>query len=165
MKNAILNSTIALRILYDRKQKLYIYGVAEDYIHRELLDMAWEFGLYPQYKARWQVTEGHFEDYTTQLIFAPTSLVNETAGASIGEDGYTDRIVYDFGVITGRDENRDECLSSIPLIKSLKNKQIKHEVLDGWEDGYTPRIKVVSDNTKSVSDNLTEDTIKLKNGK
>ena len=166
MKSAILSSAISLRILYDRKQKLYIYGAAEDYIHRELLDMAWEFGLYPQYQARWQVTEGHFEDYTTQLIFAPTSLVNETAGASIGEDGYTDRIVYDFGVITGRDENRDECLSSIPLIKSLKNKQIKHEVLNGWEsDGYTPRIKVLSDNTKSVSDNLTEDTIKLKDGK
>ena len=166
IKSAILSSAISLRILYDRKQKLYIYGAAEDYIHRELLDIAWEFGLYPQYKARWQVTEGHFEDYTTQLIFAPTDLVNETAGASIGEDGYTDRIVYDFGVITGRDENRDECLSSIPLIKSLKNKQIRHEVFDGWEnDGYTHRIKVLSDNTKSVSDNLTEDTIKLKNGK
>ena len=131
MKNAILNSTIALRILYDRKYRFYVYGNVEDYIHRNLLEIAWEFGLYPQYQARWQITGGYFEDHTTQLIFAPTSLVNETVGASIGEDGYTDRIVYDFGVITGRDENRTECLSSIPLIKSLKNKQIKHEVLDG----------------------------------
>ena len=166
MKNIILSSSKALRILYDKKKKFYIYGDVDDYIHRKLLEIAWEYMLYPEFPMKWQITGGYFEDYTTQLIFAPTNLVNETAGASIGEDGYTDRIVYDFGVITGRDENRTECLSSIPLIKSLKNKQIRHEVRDGWEsDGYTPKIKVLSDNTKSVSDPLTEDTIKLKNGK
>lgn len=166
MKNIVLSSSKALRILYDKKKKFYIYGDVDDYIHRDLLEIAWEYMLYPEFPMKWQITEGYFEDYTTQLIFAPTNLVNETAGASIGEDGYTDRIVYDFGVITGRDENRNECLSSIPLIKSLKNKQIKHEILDGWEsEGYTPKIKVLSDNTKSVLDPLTEDTIKLKNGK
>ena len=166
MASAIMNSTIALRILYDTKHKFYVYSDAEGYIHRDLLEIAWEYGMYPEYTQRWQFQEGHFEDHTYQLLYTPKDKVDSTWGANIKQDDYTDRIEYSFGVITGRNDYQDVFLNKIPLIKTLKKYELKHTYFDGWEnDGYTPKIKVLSDNTNNVSDNLTEDTIKLKNGK
>ena len=149
MKNAILGSSTVLRILYDTKHRFYVYANAEDYIHRELLEIAWEFGLYPEYTQRWQFQEGHFEDHTVQLLYAPKNKVKDTWGANIMEDGYTDRIEYDFGVITGRTDRASAdylFLDKIPLIKSLKSLEIKHTYFSGW-NGDEPIIKEVSANT------------------
>ena len=149
MKNAILSSSTALRILYDTKHRFYVYANAEDYIHRELLEAAWEFGLYPEYTQRWQFQEGHFEDHTVQLLYAPKTKVKDTWGANIMEDGYTERIEYSFGVITGRTDRASAdylFLNKIPLIKSLKSLEINHTYFSGWNGGE-PIIKEVSANT------------------
>ena len=158
MKNAILGSSTVLRILYDTKHRFYVYANAEDYIHRELLEIAWEFGLYPEYTQRWQFQEGHFEDHTVQLLYAPKNKVKDTWGANIMEDGYTDRIEYDFGVITGRTDRASAdylFLDKIPLIKSLKSLEIKHTYFSEWS-GDEPIIKEVSANT---NEQFNEDRI------
>ena len=163
MKNAILGSSTALRILYDTKHRFYVYANAEDYIHRELLEAAWEFGLYPEYTQRWQFQEGHFEDHTVQLLYAPKNKVKDTWGANIMEDGYTERIEYNFGVITGRTDRASAdylFLNKIPLIKSLKSLEIKHTYFSGW-NGDEPIIKEVLANTNEQfneeNDGLDED--------
>ena len=154
--SVIMNSTIALRILYDTKHKFYVYSDIDDYIHRDLLEIAWEYGMYPEFQYRWQVKEGHFEDHTYQLIYTPKDKVDSTWGAEISQDGYTDRIEYDFGVITGRNDNQNVFLNKIPLIKLLKKYEIKHTYLSGW-NGYEPIIKEL---TEDLKDEVSNDTLK-----
>lgn len=143
MKNILKSSKEALRILYDKKKKFYIYGNIDDYIHRDLLRLAWGYMLYPEFKHYWEITEGYFETNTYQLIFSPTNKIEDVYGTKIGEDNYTNKIVYDFGVITGRDmddEGELDFLYEIPLIQILKDEEIESSYQDGWVDDYTPRI-------------------------
>ena len=156
MAGAIMNSTIALRILYDTKHKFYIYCAADDYIHRDLLEIAWEYGMYPEFLYRWQIKEEHFEDHTYQLLYAPKDKIDSTWGAKISEDDYTDRIEYDFGVITGRNDTHNVFLNKIPLIKFLKKYEIKHTYLSGW-NGYEPIIKEL---TEELKDEVSDNTLK-----
>lgn len=79
------------------------------------------------------------------------------------EDGYTERIEYNFGVITGRTDRASAdylFLNKIPLIKSLKSLEIKHTYFSGW-NGDEPIIKEVLANTNEQfneeNDGLDED--------
>ena len=153
MISAIMNSTIALRILYDTKHKFYVYSDADDFIHRDLLEAAWEYGMYPEYTQRWQFKAGHFEDHTYQLLYAPKDKVESTYGINIKEDDYTDRIEYTFGVITGRNDYQNVFLNKIPLIKHLKKYELKHTYFGGWNEEKPIIKELVEDLKDEVSDN------------
>jgi len=142
--NMLRSSEKALRILYDRKLKRFFVCDADELIHREMVDAAWERGYYAQLaqsgvlRGKWEL-DSYLDDYGGHVIYyiyAPLDKVADTYGSDINEDGYEGKYVYDFGVVTTRSDDK---YKSSPLGKALGKYQ-HHYVQDGWIDDYTPKI-------------------------
>lgn len=142
--NMLRSSEKALRILYDRKLKRFFVCDADELIHREMVDAAWERGYYAQLvqsgvlRGKWEL-DSYLDDYGGHVIYyiyAPLDKVADTYGSEVNEDGYEGKYVYDFGVVTTRSDDK---YKSSPLGKAL-GKYEHHYVQDGWIDDYTPKI-------------------------
>lgn len=141
--NMLRSSEKALRILYDRKLKRFFVCDADELIHREMVDAAWERGYYAQLAqsgklSKWEL-DNYLDDYGRNVIYyiyAPTDKASDTYGSDVSEDGYEGKYVYDFGVVTTRSDDK---YKSSPLGKAL-GKYEHHYVQDGWIDPYTPKI-------------------------
>lgn len=99
---SVLNSAAdETKVLYDPKKRLYLYGRAEDYIHNEMLEKAWEAGYYPELQ-RWELPEYEEEDGSRALVYLWFIPGGDDKGWTIGVDGYTEEWVYPNGVLCAR---------------------------------------------------------------
>lgn len=98
----VLNSAVdEIKVLYDPRKRLYIYGKANDYIHNEMLEKAWEAGYYPNLE-RWELPEYADRSDSNCLVYLWFIPGGDDGGRTIGVDDYTEEWVYPNGVLCAR---------------------------------------------------------------
>ena len=101
IKNVLNSAAEETKVLYDPKKGLYIYGKANDYIHNEMLEKAWEAGYYPELR-KWELPEYEEEDGSEALVYLWFIPGGDDEGRTVGVDGYTEEWVYPNGVLCAR---------------------------------------------------------------
>lgn len=101
IKNVLNSAAEETKVLYDPKKGLYIYGKANDYIHNEMLEKAWEAGYYPELR-KWELPEYEEEDGSEALVYLWFIPGGDDGGRTVGDDGYTEEWVYPNGVLCAR---------------------------------------------------------------
>ena len=99
---SVLNSAAdEIKVLYDPRKRLYMYGKANDYIHNEMLEKAWEAGYYPGLN-RWELPEYVERSDSNCLVYLWFIPGGDDGGRTIGVDDYTEEWVYPNGVLCAR---------------------------------------------------------------
>lgn len=101
VKSVLNSANDEIKVLYDPKKRLYIYGKANDFIHNEMLEKAWEAGYYPKLQ-RWELPEYEEEDGSRALVYLWFIPGGDDGGRTIGVDGYTEEWVYPNGILCAR---------------------------------------------------------------
>ena len=140
VKNVLNSATEETKVLYDPRKRLYIYGKANDYIHNEMLEKAWEAGYYPELN-RWELpeyVERSDSDCLVYLWFIPRG---DDEGRTIGVDDYTEEWVYPNGIMCARSHYSETPLydQSFPLPRVLGRPEAIYAVKD-WETMEPQRL-------------------------
>ena len=101
MKSVLNSAADEIKVLYDPRKRLYMYGKANDYIHNEMLEKAWEAGYYPGLN-RWELPEYVERSDSNCLVYLWFIPGGDDGGRTIGVDDYTEEWVYPNGVLCAR---------------------------------------------------------------
>lgn len=101
VKRVFQGASSDMKVLYDPRRGWYVYGKAEDYIHNEMLEKAWEAGYYPELE-RWELPEYEEEDGSEALVYLWFIPGEDDGGRTIGVDGYMEEWVYPNGILCAR---------------------------------------------------------------
>ena len=140
VKRAFQGASSDMKALYDPKRGWYVYGKAEDYIHNEMLEKAWEAGYYPDLE-RWELPGYVGEDGSEALVYLWFILGQDDGGMSIGVDDYTEEWVYPNGILLARSEYSETPLydQSFELPRVLGRPEAMYAIKD-WETMETQRL-------------------------
>lgn len=140
VKNILNSAADETKVLYDPKKRLYIYGKANDYIHNEMLEKAWEAGYYPELR-KWELPEYEEEDGSEALVYLWFIPGGDSGGRTIGIDGYTEEWFYPNGVLCARSHYSEAPLydQSFELPRVLGKPKSMYVVGD-WETMEPKRL-------------------------
>lgn len=152
-KNLLMRNDKAYRIVYDKKQKLFLIGNTDDVIHMDMIEVAIDSGYFAG-MSRWQIPE-YMDDAPANnkaviAIYTPNKLIKETNGADLGEDGYDDLYVYDDFVVTTRDSNWKLCPLSVALGQYKKHLTFGAWTQDKWGNDVHSIIEVDEELTEAL---------------
>ena len=131
---SVLNSAAdEIKVLYDPRKRLYMYGKANDYIHNEMLEKAWEAGYYPELN-RWELPEYVERSGSNCLVYLWFIPGGDDGGRSIGVDDYTEEWVYPNGILCARSHYSETPLldQSFDLPRVLGRPEAVYAIKD-WE--------------------------------
>lgn len=99
--NYLKNKPKIYRIIYDPSINYYFIGDGFNYIHQDILEIAYDYGFYPEMFSSSEMVD-YMQDKMMDgqiLLFAFYPNENKTQDIEKSSDGYTRKYVYDFGVI------------------------------------------------------------------
>lgn len=130
--NIMKNKPKAYRVVYDTNNRHYFIGDAYNYIHQDILEIAFKNGFYPD---MFDVAE--IRDYIDDtmfnaeiLLFAFSPDTGKQLDLEKSSDGYTRKYVYDFGTIYAHEMTPLEDFDIYSLLKEPISKEDIFEEID-----------------------------------
>lgn len=136
VKAVLKSATEEIKVLHDPRKGLYLYGRAEDYIHNEMLEKAWEAGYYPELK-RWELPEYEEKSDGKCLVYLWFVPGKDDGGKTLGVDDYTEEWVYPNGILLARSRYSETPLydQSFELPKAMGKPEAVYVIEDWGADG------------------------------
>lgn len=127
--NYLKNKPKIYRIVYDPSINYYFIGDGFNYIHQDILEIAYDYGFYPEMFSSSEMVD-YMQDKMMDgqiLLFAFYPNENKTQDIEKSSDGYTRKYIYDFGVIYAHEMTP---LEDFDIYKTLDTPIKKQEIFE-----------------------------------
>lgn len=126
--NLLKNKSKPYRFIFDINNRTYFIGDAMNYVHTNLLEVAYDSGFYPELKYAGEIPDYIFDCLDNEEMLFAIFYPSESKEIDIerSSDGYPIKYIYDFGTIY---TSFCSPLEEFDIFNLLKNP-IKKEILE-----------------------------------